>query len=285
MSDSKPLTAVNIFSVSYSGSTWLNMLLGSHPSIFSIGEIKAILRFNRPFCSFHGENCPLWSQFVYPGGDNSFRQIQQMTGLDILVANNSRKLLHEERETGIRPRFIHLIRDGRAVTASYLRKHPCDTVWTAARRWAHDVRRNKRLMRRQPKADVTTVHYERLVDDTETEMRRLCAWLQIDFDPRQLEYWKHIDHLLGGNKGTLTLVAEAQGLTKLPPTPAQKADHDPNRPAWDTSFYRGADPSQFRDDRWKKQLTTGQCRIFAIAAGWLNRRLGYGALLDTSGRN
>jgi hypothetical protein len=34
-----PITVVNIVAVSYSGSTWLNLMLGAHDDALSVGEI------------------------------------------------------------------------------------------------------------------------------------------------------------------------------------------------------------------------------------------------------
>ena len=45
----------------------------------------------------------------------------------------------------------------------------------------------------------------------------------------------------------------------------------------DSQFYARSDPATFRDERWKTELSDRQIRWFALAAGRLNRSLGYGA--------
>jgi len=57
------LTIVHIISVSYSGSTWLNLLLGAHSRAFSIGEMTVLRRTGRAICKLHGDGCPFWSRF------------------------------------------------------------------------------------------------------------------------------------------------------------------------------------------------------------------------------
>ena len=68
--DSPKITVVNIVAVSYSGSTWVNLMLGAHPDAFSIGEIDWIDKNKMALCSLHGESCPVWSQFDVSSKEN-----------------------------------------------------------------------------------------------------------------------------------------------------------------------------------------------------------------------
>lgn len=86
-------------------------------------------------------------------------------------------------------RFVHLIRDGRAVAASLLAQPwgPDDPV-VAARHWVSRVRKGRNSARRLGPDRVMEVRYEALVDDPETALRDICAFAELDFDPTVLDH-------------------------------------------------------------------------------------------------
>lgn len=275
----RPVTVVNITSISFSGSTWLNLLLGSHSQAFSIGEMKHILAAGRAMCSLHGEACEFWPRFDLRNmqDHNPFLDIARLSDRRLLIVNNSRKFLRYQDGRRVVRRFIHLVRDGRAVAASYLRKFPRMTMWQVAGMLAHEFRRNRRLIRRQPAGSTLLVRYEYLCGDREGELRRIASWLDLDFDQAMSEFWKPAHHFIGGNHGTLGWVgrnddspSERAVTHRVLEIRKQFAD------GWKVDFYRDKNPETFRDERWKTELTPRQLRIFALRVGLLNRSFGYG---------
>lgn len=263
------IVVIHIMSTSYSGSTWVNCLLGGHSESFSIGELKNIQRMGRPFCDLHGDDCPLWTRFDHADHKNPFHQLHHLTNKRYLVVNNSRKFIHYQQEPGIESRFIHLIRDGRAVAASRLRKLPKVTMGHVARQWAHNVRRSQRLLRRCP-GRKTELIYERIQADPEAELKRLCAFLEFDFEPGMLEYWNGVEHFLGGNIGTLTSLATKRGET------LQKRPTSVVRSKPELAYYERTDPANFvADQRWRRELSSSQLWTFRLLAGRVNQALGY----------
>lgn len=107
------MTVVHIVSASYSGSTWLNLMLGAHSQAFSIGEMDVIAKTGRATCSFHGEKCSLWSQYDPDAPENAFAQIAQFTGKQMLIANNVRYMRGSFDDPRITHRALFLMRDGR----------------------------------------------------------------------------------------------------------------------------------------------------------------------------
>jgi hypothetical protein len=85
-------------------------------------------------------------------------------------------------------KLIHVVRDGRAAAASVL---PLDwgpsTPLAAAKWWVRYVRLGLACERRHGPRRVRRVAYERLVAEPETELRGLCDFLEIDYDPRMVE--------------------------------------------------------------------------------------------------
>jgi len=287
-----PITVVNVTSTSYSGSTWLNLLLGSHSRMFSVGIADRLRRMGRPVCSFHGPECPLWSGFLVGEKENLYERIARLAEGKILLVNNARYTLAEQDHPAIHPRFIFLIRDGRAVAHSDMRKHPHLRMWKAARSWARGINKKARMLSSRPEQDVLHVHYEKLRDRTQEELERICQFLGLAFEPTMLEYWAQAHHFLGGNAGSLSYAARGQGLSRVygqtmdgelftvdlqeDGTAFQSRGHEERV---DLRPYQQQSASQFRDERWKSQLTNTQLRFFALAAGRTNRRFGYPARL------
>lgn len=80
--------------------------------------------------------------------------------------------------------FIHLIRDGRDCVAS-LKEMPWYTLdsFHAVATWAEAVDTGARLRRTMPEDSYYELRYEDLTDDPETELKKLCAFLEEDFSP------------------------------------------------------------------------------------------------------
>lgn len=83
-------------------------------------------------------------------------------------------------------RFVHTVRDPRAVAAS-LRKSAAhrNHALAAARRWRLDAGHGLAMERALP-GRVLRVAYESLARDPETEVRRLCEFLDLPFEPEML---------------------------------------------------------------------------------------------------
>jgi hypothetical protein len=84
--------------------------------------------------------------------------------------------------------FLNMLRDGRDVLASQLNtgnfRHSPRQV---AKGWQTTHRRFQALVDRgNVKARV--VHYERLTGNTEGELREICAFLSLEFDPAMLRH-------------------------------------------------------------------------------------------------
>jgi hypothetical protein len=85
-------------------------------------------------------------------------------------------------------KFIHLIRDPRAVVSSLIRSNVHQSnAYFAARRWLKDVKAGLALKEEYP-ADVLEVRYEDLVSKPEGILQQVCAFLGLSFDPAMLEY-------------------------------------------------------------------------------------------------
>jgi hypothetical protein len=84
-------------------------------------------------------------------------------------------------------RFVVLVRDGRDVALS-LRRMPFgpNNAWAAGPWWARGVRAGAEARRRHP-GQVRIVRYEDLVADPDGQVRAICAFLELTYDPAMLD--------------------------------------------------------------------------------------------------
>jgi hypothetical protein len=159
--------------------------------------------------------------------------------------------------------FIHVVRDGRDVALS-LRQvwfAPGHDIELLARYWRDCVDTTHRLARQC--AHYLELRFDDLVADPGRELRRICAFLRLDFDPAMERYHLHARERLDevtdrhDSEGRL-LVTKAQRLSQHERT---------SRP-----------PDPGRLGRWRTELPPEECARFEAVAGPLLRRLGYECL-------
>lgn len=85
-------------------------------------------------------------------------------------------------------RFIHVIRDPRAVVSSLIRSNVhYSNAYFGAHRWLRDVSAGMKLKQDFPD-DVLAVRYEDLVLQSESTLRTICAFLNLAFEPGMMDY-------------------------------------------------------------------------------------------------
>lgn len=151
-----------------------------------------------------------------------------------------RKAPHLYLQDPERVRILHLVRDGRGVTAS---RKKYMTVERAAERWNHYHRLAQRILTKWvPAEHRMRLRYEDFVADPEAHLQLLFQWLEVEYSPECLRFGEtHIEHSAGGNPARFSL---SGGI----------------RPA---------------DDRWRQTLTAEDLDIFGRLGGALNREFGY----------
>jgi hypothetical protein len=147
-------------------------------------------------------------------------------------------------------KFVHIVRDGRAVSASWI---PLDwgpnTIASAARTWVANVAYGLAAEGAIPAAKIRRVSYEALVTDPDRVLKQLCVWLGLPYQPS-----------MRAGKG-FQVPAYTRNQHDLIGQPASAA----------------------RIDRWRTNLTAREVEIFETITGDLLVNLGYE--LVTSGRN
>lgn len=85
-------------------------------------------------------------------------------------------------------RFIHVVRDPRAVVSSLIRSEVHrSNAFFAARRWMRDAGAGIDFAERYPDK-VLCIHYEALVTEPQQTLKQISNFLGVDYDPAMLQY-------------------------------------------------------------------------------------------------
>jgi len=158
-------------------------------------------------------------------------------------------------------RFVHLIRDGRDVALSRLKRgmgagKPIGDVADLWKRRIESARKQAKRLRGR----YLELRYEDLVAEPETALRRVCELIELDFDPAMLDYreqaQRRIDEL-----GDLA----AEGRRDERDREERQAAHSLATEA----------PTQARVEVWREEMAPADREEFEGIAGGLLRELGY----------
>lgn len=84
-------------------------------------------------------------------------------------------------------RFIHLVRDGRDVAAASVRARETGNLWHGIADWAEAEALWDRMSHKLPPDRQFTLKYETLASEPDYELRRLCDFLRVPFEPAMLQ--------------------------------------------------------------------------------------------------
>jgi len=148
------------------------------------------------------------------------------------------KLLYMLRRN--RVRVVHLVRDGRAVTASAMRRRDMSAA-QAARIWKRDNQNLAVMLATVPSRLKVRVQYEALCEDPAREMSRIGRFLGLDYTESMLTLGQRPVHNIPGNP--MLFNRSRRTITK--------------------------------DERWRRDLSNRDLAAFERAAGRFNRSFGY----------
>lgn len=171
-----------------------------------------------------------------------FDVARKVAGTPVIVDSTKNPIrlraLYLERPAEVK--VIYLIRDGRAVTHSRMKRENVG-MGDAAKVWVAEHRKQRIVQRAMSPKNVLTLRYENLCMEPEVQLRMLCYYLDLDFDPNVLTFRENTRHAVGGN---------------------------PMR------FDMGNRKIQLNED-WREALKESELEEFERVGGSLNRALGY----------
>jgi hypothetical protein len=159
-------------------------------------------------------------------------------------------------------RFVHLIRDGRAVAASRrARAAKRGREPTSARKEAETWVKRISAAREQAKEvdHYIELRYEDLIAESESALRRVCAHIELEFDPAMLSYHE-------GAQSRLSELSDLPGKGgKVRPGSERVAAHQ----------LTSEPPRTDRMERWQTELDAASIADYEEVAGELLLDLGY----------
>ena len=283
-----PGPAPFVCGVTRSGTTLLRLMLDSHPDLAIPGEThwlpKLIKAFERGKQSADDAadliiDHKRWGDF-HLDGEHLRARIHELDPVTAADAIRTFYLVYAEREGKTRygdktpgyikemnriqrvlpeARFIHIIRDGRDVSLSHLRMNwGPETYEESARLWRNRIRRAQRMSRNVD--HYMEVRFEDLVADTEGVLRKVCDFVELDFDPVMLDYHERAE---------VRLSEKARELPRTNrPNQSAEARMDSHRLAKEP-------PRSDRVGAWRERMTTEEVSEYEAIAGDMLVRLGY----------
>ena len=219
---------IYITSNSHSGSTLLDMLIGSHSACWTLGEIHKLTLKSEGVCACGAENyreCGFWSDIAgrlsAAGGPSLadlqlhseddqefrvmnralFRVLRDKVGCRWFVASPKKisrlKQLLDDPEFQVLP--VHIVRRPEGVVCSNVVKGR--PYREELRAYHHDLWHRYKFLRRRPHL---LVSYESLCSKPEQVLGRIMASAGLAFEPEQLEWAQQEHHNVNGNKRTRT---------------------------------------------------------------------------------
>lgn len=254
---------VYITSNSHSGSTLLDMLLGSHSRCLTLGEIHKLTLKSEGVCACGADNyreCLFWADVnqrllassglaladlrLHTEDPREFQAmnralfaaLQAKTGCSWFVDSSKKlarlKLLLADPDFNVIP--IHIVRRPEGVVCSNLAKGR--PYRDELRAYYYDLWNRYKFLQRRPHL---LISYERLCSQPEMILGRIMQALGLEFEPSQLDWSQQEHHNVNGNKRTRTSRHSAIRL----------------------------------DERWRRELTAGQRLLIALAQFRFRMRL------------
>ena len=224
----------------HSGTTILDLALGAHPQITGLGEavrllekpapqdghrgpaqLRGDLRYERRCtCGLVADDCPVWGPMLRWLPDHDDQPLPQklkrlMSELELVGGLSAQEswvvesyqddfVLPFLEDPALEIRVLHLTRDVRSWVHSRSRDGRQRGRWLPGLqpllRWWRLCARHERQLKRCGKP-VFRLGYEELALEPEASLRRLCAWLGVEFAPEMLQpVLQSGSHILAGNR-------------------------------------------------------------------------------------
>jgi len=278
-----------IIGVSRSGTTLLRLMLDAHSQLaipaetHFIPELCADPPRDGAVCLARLRAMPTWEDFHLEGTDFAAR-LESLVPFDLAEAlrlffgcyartqskprwgDKTPPYVEQVAAIGAllpEARFVHILRDGRDVALSYRDKWfgPGTDLTAAARLWRDRILAARAQAERLEPGRYLELRFEDLIAAPEHELRRVCTFLELPFEPGMLDYHQHaasrLDEL--GDR------RDDKGRVKVPRERRLSIHANTTRPP---------DPAQ--SGKWRTGLTPEEIARFEREAGDLLTALGYG---------
>jgi hypothetical protein len=277
----KKLKAIQFIGTQRSGSNLLRLMLNQLPEIsaahpphilktfFPLLPVYGDLQQQENFRALAEDVCEWVNVNPVPWEGVTFNAVEVMsecsspTLIELFAAIYEQKALHDGAQfwccksmesvnyvdaietAGLRPFYLHIYRDGRDVALSFMKaivgpKH----IYYLAKKWAEEQKLSLAVRDRVGDERFIEVRYEQLIHDPRPVMRSMCDKLGVTFSDEIFEYFHSKESINTANSGQMW-----KNVVK----PIMPDNHD----------------------KFRKEFTEEQLRIFEQVAGDVLHDLGY----------
>lgn len=159
--------------------------------------------------------------------------------------------LKELNSSNFETYVLYIVRDGRAVLNSYLKRNKSLNVEKFSYLWKKRVQDNEQFFAQFASERKLKLAYESFAIKPEETLKNICTFLNINFFPSIIEYWKYDHHTISGNSKTKSLIRKYK-----------------NHLSEDTQ----TDFKIRLDLKWQTQLTSEQIKEFYYFVGEINKQ-------------
>jgi hypothetical protein len=273
----------------------LDLLLGSHSTAFSLGEIHRILKVdsNQKLCDLCNDDCDIWTNDVIEKIQNTsrlnffqknlaklnFDKTTEVSFYDeIFKATNKNVLIDSSKNTNwiskndsklqksnkYKPYLIYLSRDGRAVINSFYRKKPQVEISNFANRWNRKIEKINDCFNYWSFDDKLHIKYKDLATEPVATINNILALIDEDYEPEMMGLCEHKDHSVNGNAGTKSLILKFQEESRH-----KKIDWNLNKKC----YFKNHELGIKFDERWRKELSENELKKINNIIGQSNEQL------------
>lgn len=247
------VSVIDLRSLSYTGTTWINLLVGCHPSVFTLGPPqRAYAALDGDLdaakvCRAHGKACSFWPSLIESWHCDSESQVN---GLYSHIARQSSSTHVVTNNPFVDPRGLadlqaeaveifqfSVVRDVRALVCSHKARH--ETSVTESAQW---VARHASLVPEDVRLRLT---YEDVRGQPSRALSAIGAHIGLDYSPDAHRFWEFEHHPVGGNSGPVGQLRSGQP-------------------------QRVSSPSN-----WSEQLSTDDLKTIQRIAGHVHEAWGY----------
>lgn len=185
---------------SFSGSTFLDMILANDPGGFSCGEVYALFHPFRPHhinpeCGCGDKDCQIWSQVLKKGENVLYETIFDMFDVDFIVDSSKdlfwfRKHMKILKRKGIGVKNVLIWKTPLELAKSFQKRNRLKE-WK--KNWTNYHRSYITLI-----PEYKAVRYSDLTQN-ESILKDLCDYLGIAYFAQKSQFWQKIHHTLFGN--------------------------------------------------------------------------------------
>lgn len=197
---------VYIIGATRSGSTVLDLIISSNSKCATVGELRL---FGKHQCGMCEKSCSYWDSYrKLVGRYGIYGAAFEVFNKDILVDSSKRWHWIFERvgKEDYNYKIIHLVRNGldrlktQKIQKGLIRK-------SDVKGWVKTYERSEEIRKQH---DGLFVRYEDI--HREEEIRRICGFVGIEFEPTMLEFWKFQHHGIAGSPTAYSFVKSYHGI-------------------------------------------------------------------------